>query len=164
MEMAKISARQKQQAVFTGIDANPHIVGYAEEHCKDWANIHFETLNIFDTEFQEKQFDVIHCCLFLHHFSNEQLVGLFRQFKKQARVAIIVNDLQRHVLAYHAIKSITRWFSKSYMVRNDAALSVARGFTRQELRDIMTEAGILNYSLQWKWAFRWKLVVELSQN
>lgn len=159
--MAKIAHHLGKEISFTGIDANTHIVQYAKDHCLNWPNIHFQPINIFDSEFQKQQFDVIHCCLFLHHFTQGQLVELFRSFKSQARRAIVVNDLHRHPLAYHSIKWITRFFSKSYMVQNDAAVSVARGFKRAELESILSQAGIREYTLKWRWAFRWQLVVDL---
>lgn len=160
--MAKIGRRLKRELCFTGIDANPHIVDYAKRNCAAWQNIDFQSINIFEEQFRNQKYDVIHCCLFLHHFTEEQLVALFRSFKNQARVAIIVNDLHRHSLAFYSIKWITRLFSKSYMVQNDAAVSVARGFKRAELKSILSQAKIQNYTLNWRWAFRWQLVVDLS--
>ncbi|WP_258099657.1 methyltransferase domain-containing protein [Marinoscillum pacificum] len=147
------------KAQYFGFDANPNIVTYANEHIADFNNLKAHCENIFSKEFKSKSFDVIHCCLFLHHFTHQELVDLFKQFKTQAKKAIIVNDLHRHFLAYHSIKWITRFFSKSYMVRNDAAVSVARGFKKAELLTILKEAEIENYSLSWKWAFRWQLVI-----
>ncbi|MFY0607558.1 MAG: methyltransferase domain-containing protein [Cyclobacteriaceae bacterium] len=158
-QMAKIARKQSAKVQFTALDANPHIIKYAASNTSDWPNIQSKCVNIFDESFQKEQYDIIHCCLFLHHFTHGQLVKLFRQFAQQARVAIIVNDLQRHTLAYYSIKWLTRLFSKSYMVRNDAAISVARGFTKRELVSILKEAGISNYTLRWRWAFRWELVV-----
>lgn len=140
-----------------GVDANPFIADYARQHVGDSAEILCE--DIFSETFRSRRFDVIHACLFLHHFTHEQLVGLFRQLATQASTAIVVNDLQRHWLAYYSIKVLTYLFSKSYMVRNDAAVSVSRGFTRGELECILREAGLPRYTLRWRWAFRWQLVV-----
>lgn len=158
---AKIADKKSATVQLTGIDANPNIVAYAEQNTSDFPNISFQSENIFDPEFQKTQFDIIHCCLFLHHFSDQQLVNLFKTFAKQAKTAIIVNDLHRHWLAYYSIMLITRLFSKSYMVRNDAAVSVARGFKKREIITILQKAGISNFRLKWKWAFRWQLVIKL---
>ncbi len=163
-QMARIAKNHAAQVQFTAIDANPHIIAYAKSNTAECPNIEAKCANIFDKNFQQETFDIIHCCLFLHHFTHEQLVELFTLFAKQAQVAIIVNDLQRHFLAYHSIKLLTRFFSKSYMVRNDAAVSVARGFTKKELVSILQEAGITNYTLRWKWAFRWELVVTMEND
>lgn len=98
--------------------------------------------------------------LFFHHFTTEQLVQLLRQLVQQARIALIVNDLHRHPLAYYSIRLLTQLFSKSAMVKYDAPLSVLRGFTRSELLEILHAAGIKGYELRWKWAFRWQLVIK----
>lgn len=162
IDMAKAAKKRNQNIYFHGIDANPHIIKYAEEHTNDWKNITFQPQNIFKKEYQERKFDIIHCCLFLHHFTNEELIALFKQFSNQAKVAIIVNDLQRHWLAFYSIKLITRFFSKSYMVQNDAAVSVARGFKKSEIETILKSAGIVNFRIKWKWAFRWQVLITLQ--
>ncbi len=157
-EMAKWSKNRQLKSTFIGIDANPHIVNYARENTKDYPEITYQSVNIFSEEFKKQRFDIIHCCLFVHHFSTEELIKLFNQFKKQARKGVIINDLHRHPLAYWSILLLTSLFSRSTMVKNDASISVARGFKRSELVEILRDAGIRKYQLSWKWAFRWKLI------
>ncbi|MEO9477189.1 MAG: methyltransferase domain-containing protein [Cyclobacteriaceae bacterium] len=159
--MAKIAKNEKKAIHFTGIDANPHIAEYARNHTAEWGNIDFKAQNIFSDDFRKSQFDVVHCCLFLHHFTEAQLIQIFKHLKDQTRTAIIFNDLHRHWLAYYSIKIITHLFSKSYMVRNDAAISVARGFKKEEIIKLMTASNIKNYTLKWRWAFRWELIIQL---
>ena len=158
VEMAKWSRKKNIATEFLGIDANPNIVAYAERNTKEYPEIKYQSINIFSKEFRDLSCDIIHCCLFLHHFKESELISLFKQFKSQAKIAVIVNDLHRHPLAYWSIKILTKLFSKSTMVQNDAAVSVARGFKRMELEKILAQAGIEKYKLTWKWAFRWKLV------
>jgi hypothetical protein len=43
------------------------------------------------------------------------------------------------------------------MVRNDAPLSVLRGFKSPELKNIAESAGLVDFSLKWRYAFRWVL-------
>jgi hypothetical protein len=62
-------------------------------------------------------------------------------------------------LSYHYIRLLTSLFSKSYLVRHDAPLSVLRGFKKTELETLLEEAGISKYTIQWKWAFRWLVIV-----
>ncbi len=158
ISMSKWAGNHKLAVSFVGIDANPNIIKYAKQRTAGCSNITFQTLNIFSDEFKYMTFDIIHCCLFIHHFTNQELAGLFRQFRSQARIGVIINDLHRHPMAYWSIKWLTTLFSKSEMVRNDAAISVARGFRKSELEAILEQAEIVKYSLVWKWAFRWKLI------
>jgi 2-polyprenyl-3-methyl-5-hydroxy-6-metoxy-1,4-benzoquinol methylase len=162
--ISKKAIHQNRKVQLTGIDANPHIVDYAIKHSVDFSNIKFEALNIFSNEFQSHTFDIVIATLFLHHFSDEELIRFFASMRKQARVGIIVNDIHRHSLAYYSIKWLTSLFSKSSMVKYDAPLSVLRAFTRSELRSILEKAGIKNYKLRWKWAFRWQLIIFCKKN
>jgi 2-polyprenyl-3-methyl-5-hydroxy-6-metoxy-1,4-benzoquinol methylase len=146
-----------------GIDANPNIVEHARKKSIAYPELSFEALNILNPEFQKQKYDFIIATLFFHHFSSPQLTDLLKSLKHQARQKIIINDLHRHWLAYHSIKILTALFSKSSMVKFDAPLSVLRGFTRKELVSILKEAGINNYTLHWRWAFRWQLIIHSHQ-
>lgn len=141
-----------------GFDANPHIIDYAKENCQGYDSLRFEVQDIFSDEFRQRKFDIICCTLFTHHFTDEQLINIFHQFKTQATIGTVINDLHRHWFAYHAIKLLTQVFSKSPMVKYDAPLSVARAFRRSDLRKILAKAAIDKHRLQWMWAFRWQLL------
>lgn len=156
--MAELCRKKGIEATFTGIDANPNIVAYAKNHTRDYPEISYRCLNVLSKEFQEIRCDVIHACLFCHHFTSEQLALLFTVFRQMAKEQVIINDLHRHHLAYYSIKWLTGWFSKSEMVKNDAATSVARGFKKEELKEILSLAAIETHQLSRAWAFRWKLI------
>ncbi len=150
---------KNRAAQLLGIDANPNIVEYAKKNTANYPGIKFKALDIFSTEFRQESFDLVFATLFFHHFTRDQLIEVFTHLKNTTRCGIVINDLHRHPLAYYSIKILTSIFSKSSMVKNDAPLSVHRGFTRSELEDILKAAGIISYSLKWKWAFRWQLII-----
>lgn len=157
LKIAKWCRSQNIKVQLHGFDANPNVIAYAKNHCSDYPEISFHAENIFSEGFKNRNFDVICCTLFLHHFPQNDLVNLLKQFQEQSE-KVIINDLHRHPFAYYSIKWITRFFSKSTMVQNDACLSVWRAFTKKEWKDILQLAEIKNYDLVWRWAFRWKLV------
>jgi len=146
------------EAELVGFDANPAIIEYAQENCKAYPNIRFEVCDIFSEEFKARKFDIILCTLFTHHFTDEQLINIFNQFKTQAKKGTVINDLHRHWLAEFLIKWLTHFFSKSEMVKNDAPLSVRRAFIEADLEKLMAKAEIPHYKLKWMWAFRWQLI------
>ncbi|MBY0436067.1 MAG: methyltransferase domain-containing protein [Cyclobacteriaceae bacterium] len=143
----------------TGIDANPHIIAFAKENCKDYPEISLEALDIFSPAFQERKFDIVTGTLFYHHFSNSQLAPFFTQLKSQTRLGIVINDIHRHWLAYHSIRLLTQIFSKSAMVKFDAPLSVLRAFSKKDLQEIFAKANITPTVFRWKWAFRWQVIL-----
>lgn len=153
-------ARKKNKKVkLIGIDANPNIIAFAKENLKDLPHIELKAIDIFSEEFQSLKCDIVIGTLFFHHFSQQQLGLFFTKLKKQVCVGVVINDIHRHTLAYHSIKMLTSLFSKSAMVKFDAPLSVLRAFTKSELKEILLNAGITPYTIQWKWAFRWQVVV-----
>ncbi len=157
--IAQWGRRKKLTLSLTGIDANEFIINYAKQNTKAYPEIQYEKLNVFSDEFSRLKFDIVNCTLFCHHLDDESLVKLFSQLKKQVTIAVVINDLHRNWFAYHSIKWLTKLFSKSYMVKNDAKLSVLRGFSRKELEAIIRKSGFTNFSIRWKWAFRWEMVL-----
>lgn len=147
----------------TGLDANPHIIAYAQENCQAFAGMSFFTENVLEAPFRKRDADIVTATLFLHHFTNDQLVEILKTLVRQVRVGIVINDLHRHPLAYYGIKLLTQFFSSSSMVRYDAPLSVLRGFTRKEWVELLRKAGITIYSLKWRWAFRWQVIIRISE-
>ena len=116
--------------------------------------------NAFELPFKNNSCDIIHSALFLHHFTEEQIKILLKEFLRIARIGIIINDLQRSYLALLGIKILTVLFSKSEMVKNDAPLSVKRGFSKQEILNLLDDVGIKNFVIKKKWAFRWMVVIK----
>lgn len=158
--LSKHFKEKKTEVRLVGIDANPNIIAFAWVNSSDCLDITYKTLDILSQEFKGQRYDIVFATLFFHHFTSDELVKIFSSLKQQASIGIVINDLHRHWLAYYSIKILTRLFSKSSMVQNDAPLSVLRGFSRKELIEILAKAGIKNYSLHWKWAFRWQLVIQ----
>jgi 2-polyprenyl-3-methyl-5-hydroxy-6-metoxy-1,4-benzoquinol methylase len=157
--IAKRTTKSGRQVDLIGLDANPNITLYAQTHSCGFENIKIETVNIFSEGFRQRKFDIVLATLFLHHFTEEELIGILASLKNQVRYGIIINDIHRHPLAFYSIKLLTMLFSKSAMVKFDAPLSVLRAFKKTELINILHRAGIAHYQLKWKWAFRWQLII-----
>jgi 2-polyprenyl-3-methyl-5-hydroxy-6-metoxy-1,4-benzoquinol methylase len=151
-----ISTLDREHFIFTGIDLKKECIDFAQQQYPDlkanWIASDYTKVNF------EIKPDVIFSSLFCHHFTEEQLVFMLQWMKVNSKKGFFINDLQRNSLAYFLIKWLTKLFSKSYLVKNDAPLSVARGFHKKEWQTIFEKAGISNYIIQWKWAFRYLIV------
>lgn len=150
----KWCASNNIQATFTGIDKKKECLTFAAERIQaptyTWIVSDYKTVR-----FENGIPDIIFSSLFCHHFPDSELEQMMEWMRSHSRFGFFINDLHRHVLAYYSIKWLTQLFSKSYLVKNDAPLSVYRGFKKKDWEEIMQRAGIKNYSVQWKWAFRW---------
>lgn len=154
LAVAKYCMANNIHANFIGIDIKPACISFAKQQCHA-LNAEWIAADYFQTDLSKNKPDIIFSSLFCHHFKEDELVAMLQWMQRNAARGFFINDLQRHPLAYHSIKLLTKLFSKSYLVKNDAPLSVARGFTKKEWKQLLEWAGIENYSLQWKWAFRY---------
>ena len=96
----------------------------------------------FHLPFRPASFDFVFSSLFLHHFTNEQVVDLFASFRTIARRAVLAIDLDRGPLAYYFLPN-TRWlFGWHDITINDGQISVGAAFKREELLTLAGRAGL----------------------
>ncbi len=142
-----------------GIDMKPECITFAEGRKEFMGSVKWITNDYKKVDLSSNP-DIIFSSLFCHHFTDEDLVFQFNWMNENSAIGFFINDLQRHPLAYYSIKILTAIFSKSYLVKNDAPLSVRRGFTKKEFEMLLGKAGITQFDIQWKWAFRFLVVVK----
>ncbi len=140
-----------------GVDIKEVCITYAKKNNQD-NDIAFICDDYKNSFHHIKHIDILHACLFCHHLSEEQLIDLI-QFTLSNKSTLVVNDLERNPIAYYAIKWLTRFFSSSYLVKNDAPLSVLRGFKKAEWMAILKKAGATRFTVKNKWAFRHQVIV-----
>ena len=156
-EVSKWNLKFKFNLKLYGIDIKQSCINYSVQN-NPLANISFICDDYRNAFNHITKVNIIHACLFCHHLNEKELVELIL-FCTKHKITLIINDLERNRFAYYAIKILTRMFSKSYLVKNDAPLSVLRGFKRSEWNAILKKAGAKIYSLKNKWAFRHQIIV-----
>jgi hypothetical protein len=86
-----------------------------------------------------KSVDIVSCCLFLHHLSPEQAAIFLREAVRVARIAVLINDLER--TRFHYL--LARLFSlldPSRLSRHDGPVSVRQAYSAAELRSMLSTA------------------------
>lgn len=156
--LAKHLEKKGIQAELIGIDANPHILAAAKIHCAHVPQIRLECLNVFDEKISDLGVDIFCNTLFMHHFSDPQVIRLCRVFATHAGLGFFINDLHRHPLAYHSISLLTALFSQSKMVKHDARLSVLRSFKKKDWALFAKHIPLPGLQISWHWAFRWMVI------
>lgn len=156
-EIFKWGNKNKYNLNLFGLDLKQSCINYSlinspineiQFICDDYLNINTHL----------KEVNIIHACLFCHHLSEKEIINLI-QFAQLNNSILVINDLERNPFAYYSIKFLTQLFSNSYLVKNDAPLSVLRGFKRKEWISILEKSGNKNHSLKYKWAFRYELII-----
>ena len=96
----------------------------------------------FALPFRDASVDFVFCSLFLHHFTDTQVVNLLRGFGAVARRAVLAIDLERHAVA-RAFLPWTRWlFGWDPVTLHDGPVSVEAAFRRTELESLARTAGL----------------------
>ncbi len=156
--MAKWFRGQGIAAQLMGIDFNDFMIDYARQKTADFPEIGYVKQDIFSGDFQAQDYDLVSMSLFCHHFTDTQLIELFAKLYSEVSKVVIINDLHRNPLAYHAIKWLTKLGQGSYLVQHDAPLSVQRAFVRSDFANLLRVAGVSYFEIRWIWAFRFQVL------
>lgn len=143
-------------SLVVGIDLKKECIHYAQEVCSA------QDIQLIRSDYREvlnnDEIDLVHACLFFHHFEESDIIEFLKGIRSRNKT-LIINDLERNFLAWIGIKILTTLFSRSRLVKNDAPLSVKRGFKKKEWIDMLHKAGISKYSIKNKWAFRHQIIL-----
>lgn len=144
----------------TGIDANTHAIEIAEKLSKDYPEIDYLALNIFDPSFKNKEYDIILCTLTLHHFKDKQINEILSGFYQQARLGVVINDLHRSKQAYFLFRAFCKVFIRNKIARDDGLTSILRGFKKKDILNFASVLPSCKHEIKWKWAYRYLWIIE----
>ncbi|MES2593089.1 MAG: methyltransferase domain-containing protein [Bacteroidota bacterium] len=157
------ATKNNYKVKLTGVDQNADAIEYMNNYCKGYAAINGVVSDYREYLKINPTVDIVHCSLFCHHLKEKELIELFVYLKHYAKTGFIINDLERHWFAYYSIKYLTRLLSDSVLVKNDAPISVLRGFKKKELEKLFQQADINDINISWKWAFRFLAIHKNNQ-
>ena len=118
------------------------------------SSIHSVRGNALKLPFRDGQFDYVICSLFTHHFVDEDVIKIFREMKRVARLRVFVIDLHRHPIAYFLYTTVCRVFLHTRLLREDGALSILRSFKSDELLRLAKQTDMKNVSVERHFPFR----------
>ena len=142
-----------------GVDANAHAMTIAKENLSGYPEVSFEAINVFSEAFRELEADIILCTLTLHHFSDEEIGLLMKNFSEMAKVGVVINDLQRSKTAYYLFKAFCLVFSIREINRKDGLTSILRSFKKKDLLRYGRNLNVKRQEINYKWAFRYEWIL-----
>lgn len=87
--------------------------------------------------FADRSIDVVVCSQLLHHFANDDAVNVILEMNRVARDMVIVSDIRRSWFAAAGIWLASFPLRFHPVSRHDGVVSVMRGFTTGELRELV---------------------------
>ncbi len=142
-----------------GIDANDFTIKHAAHLSSNYPNIKYKCEDVFSEQFRNLSYDIVLCTLTLHHFKDHEILDLLTVIYQKATIGIVVNDLERSAISYRLFQALCAVFRLNKMSRDDGLVSILRGFKRKELEVYSSKLQLKNYSIQWKWAFRYQWII-----
>jgi len=129
------------------LDMSMAIAGHASELTREYPEISCVVADGLSLPFGRGSFDIAHCSLALHHFSEMDAVRLISGMAGVSRSGFILCDLRRSWVAYSLIYLLTRFFTSNRLTRHDGPVSVLRSFTPEELAALAARAGLKGFSV-----------------
>lgn len=105
--------------------------------------------------FRDRSFDVAVCTTVLHHLARDEAVRLLRELDRVTRGVWTVLDLRRSRAAWLAVRALaaTAWRDNP-LPRTDGPVSVRRAFRPEEVRQMLSEAGLQGARVRRSFPFR----------
>lgn len=143
-----------------GIDFNQNILEIAEAKSKSYPNIKFQIVDVFSMGNLIPNCDIALFTLFLHHFNNEKIECLLKRVLEKTNNGFIINDLHRSRIAFNFFKILSKILLKTKTAHHDGLVSIARGFKKQDLKDISVRIENQESTIKWRWAFRYQWILK----
>ncbi|MGE5844599.1 MAG: methyltransferase domain-containing protein [Syntrophaceae bacterium] len=131
----------------TAVDLDPVSIGIARQRCESHPEITLAVADGFALPFANQRFDYVLCSKTAHHFTDDAVLEMIKEFSRVARRGYIIVDLRRSWIAYFLIYLLTRLFTRNRLTRSDGPLSVLRSYTRGELAALASRSGTSIFSV-----------------
>lgn len=142
----------------TAIELSQVAVEHARNRSSDYGEITVERRDLFEMT-GRRRFDVVHAALMLHHLDGERAIEGLQKMWDLSRLGVVINDLHRHPVSYFGSFALLRLLSDNAMIHHDGAVSILRGFTREELLQMGHDTGAREVDVRWRPLFRWQMVL-----
>lgn len=158
--LKQLEKKNWKNVTLVGLDANAAVIDYAQTQYN--GNVQFVKSDVFEymKSLEQEEGDILISSLFCHHFNDAELIQMM-EIIQDKKAVFIINDLQRNPLAFHLFKLVGVVFRFSNMAKIDGSISIKRAFTKTDWERILASFPSANYSIEWKWAFRYLVVLDL---
>ncbi len=139
--IARWARRRGFSARLSGVDLNPRSAVAALTATPPELDIDYRSGDVFTYEPAQPP-DFIVSSQFTHHLPGPDIIRLLRWCEAHAVRGWHIADLHRHALAYYSYPLLARVMAWHRIVREDGAVSIARGFNRREWEAMLAQVGL----------------------
>ena len=155
LRVAATWARENErQLTAVGLELNERSAQSINEESARFDEIASVRGNALELPFPDATFDYVINSLFMHHFTNEQVVQILGEMSRVARRRIFIIDLHRHPVAYLLYTTLGKLVLHTRLLRHDGALSILRSFKADELLALSQRARLKDVSIERHFPYR----------
>jgi ubiquinone/menaquinone biosynthesis C-methylase UbiE len=147
VDLLRWGARQGISLEIEAIDSRSEIISAARRDLGAIPGLSLRVADALSLPDADGSFDVAHTSLLAHHLEPDALERALRELSRVSAVGVIVNDLDRTMLALAGAWLLTHVFTRNPLTRHDGPLSVRRAYRPSELRRIAASAGLVDVYL-----------------
>jgi len=140
--LARYCLKKSLPVTIIGIDHDPRVVAYAQEACREYANIVIKCSSLDNFFSTSQKYDFVYANHFLHHLSPMEVAPAIYGIYQKSRAGFFINDIKRSLISYIGYKIITCFTFHHSFTSYDGLLSIRKGFTKSELKNIIYHLGI----------------------
>lgn len=160
---ARMLAKRYPKCRVEGIDFSKQAIEIAQSHPDNrlYPHLSFSSPDVLELNAPSKSYDVVTATLVCHHMDDVVLADFLKRAADVAKKAVIINDLHRHPVAYASYWMMAPLLFRNRLISHDGLVSIQRSFTQTDWIRSLSQAGFdpQQWSLNWKWAFRWILLI-----
>lgn len=163
MEVAAECRGRGLESFIAAVDISERNLRVSRSRLNVSEEIHLVQGDSLKLPFASRSFDFVTASLFLHHFADDDVVRLLADFARIAKRAVIINDLVRNLVPYYFTRVAGPILAWSFLTRNDAPVSVLRGFTPDEMKSLAARAGLNRVHVERLFPYRLSLVADVRE-
>lgn len=160
LAIARWARASRMPCRIVGVDIQGEHLRFGIEEIRPYPEIQLTQVRVEQLPFRAASFDFVNVSLFLHHVEDAQLEKFLQSLISVARIAVIVNDLERHWAPYLFLKLTQPIFARSRLTRFDGFASLRQGFTSNELAHLARAAHLDCFTVRRHFPYRLSLVIE----
>jgi ubiquinone/menaquinone biosynthesis C-methylase UbiE len=124
----------------SGIELDITLLDRADSHLKNGSGNGASAVagDALALPFADGSFDLVSCCLFVHHLEPQEVVQFVNEGLRVCRIAVMINDLIRDQV-HLALAYLSLPLYRSRFTHHDAPVSVRRAYTIPEMQQMLEQ-------------------------